>query len=80
MKSEYIVVRKRGVIILPKKIREKLKIKTGDTLKIWVKGEQIILEKTDFWNKLFGCAKGLYDPDEAELELDRGEALEESTG
>ncbi|HID17881.1 TPA: hypothetical protein EYP26_06290 [Candidatus Bathyarchaeota archaeon] len=32
---------------------------------------KIILNKVDFWRKLFGCAKRLYDPDEAGL--DRGE-------
>ncbi|MEN3016301.1 MAG: hypothetical protein ABC612_02645 [Candidatus Methanosuratincola petrocarbonis] len=28
--------------------------------------------KVDLWGKLMGCAKS-YDPDEAEVELDRGE-------
>jgi len=29
--------------------------------------------KVDLWGKLMGCAKKSYDPDEAEVELDRGE-------
>jgi len=78
MKSEYIIVRKKGVIVLPKEIRDKLDIKTGDALKIRIDEKRIILEKIDFWEKLFGSAKGQYDPDKAELELDLGETIEEN--
>ena len=79
MKSEYVIVRRRGVIVLPKRVRDELGIKEGDALKVQVEGGRIILSKVDFWGKLFGCARGLYDPDEAELELDRGESLEEGS-
>jgi AbrB family looped-hinge helix DNA binding protein len=72
-KSEFVVVRKKGVIVLPKEVRDKLGVEEGDMLRVKLEGERIVLIKEDFWNKLFGCAKGLYDPDEAELELDRGE-------
>ncbi|PNV78139.1 MAG: AbrB family transcriptional regulator, partial [Thermoproteota archaeon] len=58
---------------LPKEVRDKLGVEEGDMLRVKLEGERIVLTKEDFWNKLFGCAKGLYDPDEAELELDRGE-------
>ena len=34
---------------------------------------KIILSKESFWEKFFDSAKGLYSPDEAELELDEGE-------
>ncbi|MBC7092174.1 MAG: AbrB/MazE/SpoVT family DNA-binding domain-containing protein [Nitrososphaeria archaeon] len=76
-KSDFILVRKRGVIILPKKIRDALKIGEGDILKIQVNGSSIVLSKEDLWGKLFGCAKGIYNPDDAEIELDRGEIVEE---
>lgn len=76
-KSDFILVRKRGVIILPKKIRDALKIGEGDILKIQVNGSSIVLSKEDLWSKLFGCAKGIYNPDDAEIELDRGEIVEE---
>lgn len=72
-KSEYIIVRQKGVIVLPKSVREKLKIEEGDALRVSVVKGKIILSRVDFWRKLFGCAKKLYDPDKAELELDRGE-------
>lgn len=71
--SEIIIVRKKGVIVLPKHLREKLNVEEGDLLKVEVKGEEIILKKEDFWGKLLGCAEGSYTPEEAELELDKGE-------
>lgn len=72
-KSEFIIVRKRGVIVIPKTIREELGIEEGDMLRVSVKEGKIILNKESFWEKLFNTAKGLYNPDEAELELDVGE-------
>jgi looped-hinge helix DNA binding domain, AbrB family len=72
-KSEFIIVRKRGVIVIPKTIREALGIEEGDMLRVSVKEGKIILSKESFWEKLFNTAKGLYSPDEAELELDIGE-------
>ncbi|MEM0053703.1 MAG: AbrB/MazE/SpoVT family DNA-binding domain-containing protein [Nitrososphaeria archaeon] len=77
-KSDFILVRKRGVIVLPKKVRDALKIEEGDILKVKVDGANVILSKEDLWNRLFGCAKGLYNPDDAEIELDKGEVIEES--
>jgi hypothetical protein len=34
---------------------------------------KIVLRKEGFWEKLFDSAKDLYNPEEAELELDEGE-------
>lgn len=72
-KPEIVIVRKRGVIVIPKTIREALGIVEGDMLRVSVKDDKIILSKESFWEKLFNTAKGLYSPDEAELELDVGE-------
>jgi len=73
MKSDIVIVRRRGVIVIPKPIREALGIEEGDVLRVSVEGGGIVLRKEGFWEKLFGSAKGLYSPDEAELELDEGE-------
>jgi AbrB family looped-hinge helix DNA binding protein len=73
MKSDIVIVRKRGVIVIPKSIREALGIEEGDMLRVSVEEGKIILSKESFWEKLFDSAKGLYSPDEAELELDEGE-------
>jgi len=72
-RSDLVIVRKRGVIVIPKTIREELGIEEGDMLRVSVKEGKIILSKESFWEKLFNTAKGLYSPDEAELELDVGE-------
>jgi AbrB family looped-hinge helix DNA binding protein len=73
MRSNIVVVRKRGVVVIPKSIREALGIGEGDVLRVSVEEGKIILSKESFWEKLFDSAKGLYSPDEAELELDEGE-------
>uniref|UniRef100_A0A7C3WJU7 AbrB/MazE/SpoVT family DNA-binding domain-containing protein n=1 Tax=Thermofilum pendens TaxID=2269 RepID=A0A7C3WJU7_THEPE len=72
-KSDIVIVRRRGVIVIPKPIREALGIEEGDVLRVSVEEGGIVLRKEGFWEKLFDSAKGLYSPDEAELELDEGE-------
>ncbi|MBM5805652.1 MAG: AbrB/MazE/SpoVT family DNA-binding domain-containing protein [Candidatus Verstraetearchaeota archaeon] len=76
VKSDCITVRKKGVIVLPKKVRERLAISEGDLVRVSVddRGKKAVLSKVDLWGKLMGCARKSYDPDEAEVELDRGEA------
>jgi AbrB family looped-hinge helix DNA binding protein len=73
VKTDLVVVRRGGVIAIPKSIREALGIEEGDVLRVSVEEGKIILSKESFWEKLFDSAKGLYSPDEAELELDEGE-------
>lgn len=68
-----MVVRRKGVIVIPKALREALGIEEGDLLKVSVEEGRIVLRKESFWEKLFGSARGLYNPDTAELELDEGE-------
>jgi len=68
-----VVVRRKGVIVIPKAVREALGIEEGDLLKVSVEEGRIVLRKEGFWEKLFGSARGLYNPDAAELELDEGE-------
>ncbi len=66
-------VHKKGIIVIPKDIREKAKIFEGMLLKIYVKNGKIILEPLDLWDKVWGSCKGLGSAEEAELELDREE-------
>ena len=72
-KPDIVVVRRKGVIVIPKAIRDALGIEEGDALRVSVEEGKIVLRKEGFWEKLFGSAKGLYNPEEAELELDQGE-------
>jgi AbrB family looped-hinge helix DNA binding protein len=69
-KPEIVIVRKRGVIVISKNIREALGIEEGDILRVSLEEDKIILSKESFWEKLFNSAKGIYSPDDAELELD----------
>lgn len=74
MKKLDLMIVRKGVIVLPKRVREELDLEEGDVLRVKVEEGKIVLMKEDFWGKLLGCARGLYDLDEVELELDRGEA------
>ncbi|MCC5997766.1 MAG: AbrB/MazE/SpoVT family DNA-binding domain-containing protein [Thermofilum sp.] len=69
-KPEIVIVRKRGVIVISKNIREALGIEEGDILRVSLEEDKIILSKESFWEKLFNSTKGIYSPDDAELELD----------
>lgn len=69
-KPEIVIVRKRGVIVISKNIREALGIEEGDILRVSLEEDKIILSKESFWEKLFNSVKGIYSPDDAELELD----------
>jgi len=72
-KSDIVVVRKKGIIVIPKAIRDALGIEEGDALRVSVEEGKIVLRKEGFWEKLFDSAKDLYNAEEAELELDEGE-------
>ena len=52
-----------------------MKIEEGTPFRPSLVEGKVVLSKVDFWGELFGCAKELYDRDEAKLELDRGSAL-----
>ncbi|MCE4600105.1 MAG: AbrB/MazE/SpoVT family DNA-binding domain-containing protein [Desulfurococcales archaeon] len=69
-----IRVGKRGVIVIPKKIREKLGISEGMILDLRVEGDTIILKTRDLWSELRERGRKLrVDIDEAERELDEAE-------
>lgn len=38
------VVSERGQVVIPKEIREKLGLRRGTVLKVWVEGKRVILE------------------------------------
>jgi AbrB family looped-hinge helix DNA binding protein len=69
-------VGKRGVIVIPKNIREKLGIVEGMFLELSVEDNKIILETRDLWNELRMRGRKLnlnVDIDKAEEELDEDE-------
>ena len=73
--TEVLKVYKKGIIVLPKSIREKAGIKEGILLKVEVKDKKVILTPLDLWWKVWGSGKGLGSAEEVERELDEEEKL-----
>ena len=71
-----IRVGKRGVIVLPKDIRERLGIEEGMTLELSVKGDALVLRVCDLWSELRERGKKLkVDLEKVEREIDKDEEL-----
>ncbi len=66
-------VGKRGVIVIPKVIRERLGIEEGMTLELEVEDNKIILKVRDLWSELRERGKKL----KVDLEKDEEEIEEE---
>ena len=66
-------VHKKGIIVLPKSIREKAGIEEGMLLEVIVDNGRIILKPLRLWEKVWGSGKGMGSAEEAELELEREE-------
>ncbi len=65
-------VGRKGVVVLPKAVREELNIAEGSLLELEVKDHEIILRPLDLWERVWGCCRG--SAEEAEKELDEEEA------
>ena len=72
-----VKVHRKGIIVLPKSVRDALGIGEGTLLRVEVRDREIVLKPLDLWERLWGCAKGLGSAEEAELELDREELVDE---
>ena len=67
-------VGRRGVIVIPRDVREMLGLEEGDVLELRVEGDSIVLRVRDLWGELRRRGRGLkVDLDEAERELDEAE-------
>ncbi len=67
-------VGKRGVIVIPKEVREKLGIVESMVLELNLEGDRIVLKTRDLWSELRERGRKLkVSVDEAEKELDRDE-------
>ncbi|MEM0009723.1 MAG: AbrB/MazE/SpoVT family DNA-binding domain-containing protein [Thermofilum sp.] len=71
MQREVIKVHKKGIIVIPKIIREALNIEEGTLLELRVENGKILLEPLDLWQKVWKCCQG--SAEEAERELDKEE-------
>lgn len=66
-------VYRKGIVVLPKRIREEAGIKEGMMLIASVEGNKIILRPLDLWWRVWGSGKGLGTAEEVERELDEDE-------
>ncbi|MCE4619495.1 MAG: AbrB/MazE/SpoVT family DNA-binding domain-containing protein [Desulfurococcales archaeon] len=67
---------KRGVIVIPKEIREELGLREGMVLDVRVEKDAIILKTKDLWMELRERGRKLrVDLDAAERELDEADEL-----
>ncbi|AGT36255.1 MULTISPECIES: AbrB/MazE/SpoVT family DNA-binding domain-containing protein [Thermofilum] len=65
---------KRGVIVVPKAVRERLGLKEGMVLELEVKGDELVLRARDLWAELRARGEGpKFDVDMFERELDENE-------
>ena len=63
-------VGKRGVVVIPKEVREKLGITEGMFLELEIRGDEVVLKARDLWSELRRRGKGLkVDLEEAEREI-----------
>jgi AbrB family looped-hinge helix DNA binding protein len=71
MIKEVVKVHKKGVVVIPKSIRDTLGIVEGTLLEVRIENNKIVLEPLDLWDKVWKCCSG--SAEEAEKELDREE-------
>ncbi|MGC9182244.1 AbrB/MazE/SpoVT family DNA-binding domain-containing protein [Thermogladius sp.] len=68
MYRDVVRVHKKGIIVLPKSVREVLGIEEGTLLLLEVEGDRIVLKPLDLWERVWKCCPG--SAEEAERELD----------
>lgn len=68
-----VKVHRKGIVVLPKSVREKAGIEEGMLLEVSVEGNKVVLKPLDLWDRVWGCGKGRGSAEEAELELNREE-------
>lgn len=65
-----VKVHRKGIIVLPKSVRDALNIVEGTLLELRVDGDTIVLRSLDLWDRVWGGCKGLGDVESFERELD----------
>ncbi len=72
MECKITRIGKKGVVVIPKEIRERLGLKEGTVVEIKSEGDRIVLVKKDIWEEVMrrGVKVGA---EEAEKELDEVE-------
>ena len=71
MIKEIVKVHKKGVVVIPKSIRDALGIVEGTLLEVRVEDNKIVFEPLNLWDRVWKCCSG--SAEEAEEEFDREE-------
>ncbi len=53
---------KKGIVVLPKSVREEAGIEEGMLLEVTVEEDKIVLKPLDLWDRVWGCGKGRGQP------------------
>jgi AbrB family looped-hinge helix DNA binding protein len=69
--KEIVKVHKKGVVVIPKSIRDALGIVEGTLLEVRIEDNKIVLKPLNLWDRVWKCCSG--NAEEAEEELDREE-------
>ncbi len=72
MKSKIVRIGKKGVIVIPKDLREVLGIQEGSLVEVRLEEDKIIIRKKDLWEEI--AKRGVkISAEDAEKELDEAE-------
>ena len=70
-----VKVYRKGIVVLPKSVRERAGIREGMLLTIEVRDGEVVLRPLDLWERVWGSGKG--SAEEVERELDEEEEARE---
>ncbi|AFK50594.1 hypothetical protein TCELL_0169 [Thermogladius calderae 1633] len=76
MYRDVVRVHKKGIIVLPKSVREVLGIEEGTLLLLEVEGDRIVLKPLDLWERVWRCCLGSAEKAERELDYEEREYWE----
>jgi AbrB family looped-hinge helix DNA binding protein len=70
-----VKVYRKGIVVLPKSVRERAGIREGMLLTVEVRDGEVVLRPLDLWERIWGSGKG--SAEEVERELDEEEEARE---
>jgi AbrB family looped-hinge helix DNA binding protein len=72
---DVVKVYRKGIVVLPKSVRERAGIREGMLLTVEVRDGEVVLRPLDLWERVWGSGKG--SAEEVERELDEEEEARE---
>ena len=72
-----VKVYRKGIVVLPKEVREKAGIKEGMLLLAEAVEGKVVLRPLNLWERVWACGRGLGSAEKVEREMDEEEAARE---